>query len=421
MSTIFLIESIVALVLCVNAIRPLSGGGPLGFLSMMGSWLTMELAPQSLVIQFGLTLGFSFSGGLDKTAGVIALALSIVSMACLAYLVAVGMRSKHVAEDALKETLGDDYVTRISRRHPDYDLRVPWRQLVLPFRMRHPDVERMRNAPYGEPHKRNMLDVYRHRDRPTGCPTLIQIHGGGWTIGNKDQQGKPIMLHFASRGWVCFAVNYRLAPRSTWPAQIVDVKRAIAWVKGHAEEYGADPDFIVVTGGSAGGHLSALAALTPNDPEWQPGFENADTSVQACIPYYGVYDFTRTESRANRALLRLLERQVFKKRLREAPEEFEAASPIARVGADAPAFFVIHGAHDSLVPVVETRRFVEKLRGVSHEPVVYTELPGAQHAFDVFPSIRTAHVTRASERFCDHVYSELHPRQAELQPEAASS
>src|SRR2546429_3426223 len=148
-----------------------------------------------------------------------------------------------------------------------------------------------------------MLDVSRHRDRPTGCPTLIQIHGGGWTIGNKDQQGKPIMLHFASRGWVCFAVNYRLAPRSTWPAQIVDVKRAIAWVKEHAEEYGADPNFIVVTGGSAGGHLSALAALTPNDPAWQPGFEDADTSVQAAVPYYGVYDFTRTESRANRAVV----------------------------------------------------------------------------------------------------------------------
>lgn len=71
----------------------------------------------------------------------------------------------------------------------------------------------------------------------------------------------------------------------------------------------------------------------------------------------------------------------------------------------APPFFVIHGAHDSLVPVTEARRFVERLRGVSKAPVVYAELPGAQHAFDVFPSIRSAHVTRAAERFADHVYA----------------
>src|SRR5438105_7193731 len=325
----------------------------------------MDLSPQSFVVQTGLTLGFSLSGGLAGTSGEVALGFSLASLVCLAYLVAVSMRTRHVAEDALRETLGDDYLTRISRRHPDYDLRVPWRQLVLPFWMRHPDVERIRNVPYGEVRRRNLLDVYRHRDRPTGCPTLIQIHGGGWTIGNKDQQGKPLMLHFASRGWVCFAPNYRLAPRSLWPAQIVDVKRAIAWVKEHAEEYGADPNFIVVTGGSAGGHLAALAALTATDPVWQPGFEDADTSVQAAVPYYGVYDFTRTESRANRSLVRLLQRTVFRKKLRDARDEFAAASPVYRVNEDAPPFFVIHGAHDSLVPVTETRRFVEKLREVS--------------------------------------------------------
>jgi acetyl esterase/lipase len=415
-STLFLIESIVALILCVNAVRPLSAGGALSFASMMASWLCTELAPQSLVIQAGFTIGFSLSGGLDGTTGKIALALSLVSMACLAYLILVSMRSKQVVEDALTSTLGADYGDVTAQRHPDDDLRSPWRQLVMPFWMHHPDVERIRDVTYGEPHRKNMLDVYRHKDHPTGCPTLIQIHGGGWTISNKNQQGKPIMLHFASRGWVCFAPNYRLAPRSLWPAQIVDVKRAITWVKEHAEEYGADPGFIVVTGGSAGGHLSALAALTANDPVWQPGFEGADTSVQGAVPYYGIYDFTRSETRANRALSRLLERAVFRKRLSDAPDEFAAASPVHRVHEGAPPFFVIHGAHDSLVPVTEARRFVERLRGVSKAPVVYAELPGAQHAFDVFPSIRSAHVTRAAERFADHVYARYRqPTRAVLQ------
>jgi len=87
------------------------------------------------------------------------------------------------------------------------------------------------------------------------------------------------MSHLAELGWVCVAINYRLSPRSTWPDQIVDVKRALAWTKEHIAEYGGDPDWVAITGGSAGGHLSSLAALTPNDPQFQPGFEDADTSV----------------------------------------------------------------------------------------------------------------------------------------------
>ena len=94
-----------------------------------------------------------------------------------------------------------------------------------------------------------------------------------------------------------------------------------------------------------------------------------------------------------------------KRRFRDGRDVFEKASPVHRVGPGAPPFFVIHGAHDTLVPVSEARNFVRRLREVSGAPVVYVELPGTQHAFDVFPSIRTAHVIRAVERFADVVYS----------------
>jgi acetyl esterase/lipase len=225
------------------------------------------------------------------------------------------------------------------------------------------------------------------------------------------------MLHFASRGWVCFAPNYRLSPRATWPAHIVDVKRALAWIREHGAEYGADPGFVVVTGGSAGGHLAALLATTPGERSFQPGFEEADTSVQAAAPYYGVYDFTSEgKGRGGRSRLRFIERVVMKSKLAEARAEFENASPLYQAGPDAPPFFVIHGHHDSLVPVEEARAFVERLREVSGAPVVYAELPGAQHAFDVFPSIRAAHVIRAVERFADFVYSTRYTK-AHAEPE----
>ncbi|MCY0609649.1 hypothetical protein OVV29_29285, partial [Klebsiella pneumoniae] len=77
-------------------------------------------------------------------------------------------------------------------------------------------------------------------------------------------------------------------------------------------EYGGDPDFIAITGGSAGGHLSSLAPLTPNDPRFQAGFEEADIRVQAAVPFYGVYDFTRLQDAMHPMMLPLLERMVVK-------------------------------------------------------------------------------------------------------------
>jgi acetyl esterase/lipase len=264
----------------------------------------------------------------------------------------------------------------------------------------HPDVERIVDVPYSDVSKRHRLDVYRRKDQPTGCPTLVQVHGGGWVIGDKKEQGRPLMLHLASRGWVCFAPNYRLSPRATWPDHLVDVKRALAWVRTNGASYGADPGFVVLTGGSAGGHLVALAALTANDPRYQPGFEDVDTSVSGCVPYYGVYDLAgETGTKASRIRRRHLLDRVVMKTTDE--QVYRDASPLQQVRADAPPFLVIHGRNDTLVPVQEARLFVERLRAVSTSPVIYIELPGTQHAFDVFPSIRSAHVVRAAGRFVE--------------------
>jgi acetyl esterase/lipase len=315
-------------------------------------------------------------------------------------------RARSVLEDGLRAGLGDDYPSKIPpQRATGYDLRTPWRQLILPFHMNHPDVERTRNLSYGSYGKRNLIDVYRNKSHPTGAPILIHVHGGAWVpVSHKDHQGKPLMLHLASRGWVCFAPNYRLSPPAVFPDHIADVKKAIAWVREHAAEFGGDPNFIAIAGGSAGGHLSALAALTSNDPEYQPGFEDADTSVDACVPFYAVYDFTNDAGiRAVKGRITFLERIVMKKKFKDNREDYEKASPLHRVRPDAPPFFIIHGQHDSLVPVAEARHFEQHLRAIAQSPVVYAELPGAQHAFDVFPSIRSAHVVRAVERFLDYV------------------
>ena len=148
---------------------------------------------------------------------------------------------------------------------------------------------------------------------------LLQIHGGGWMISNKNQQGFPLVYKLAANGWVCVSINYRLSPKATWPDHLVDCKRALAWVREHIDEYGGDPDYVVVTGGSAGGHLAAMVGLTANDPEYQPGFEAVDTTVRAMIPLYGCSTGPARRTSATTACRTLLARFIVKEATRRSP------------------------------------------------------------------------------------------------------
>lgn len=178
------------------------------------------------------------------------------------------------------------------------------------------------------------------------------------------------------------------------------------WVKKHIAEYGGNPDFIVVTGGSAGGHLSSLLSLTENYAPFQPGFEEEDTRVQGCVPFYGIYDFYDEQGlQYHKALEEILEKSVLKVSKQRNPELYKQASPINHIHADAPPFMVIQGDRDTLVSTDETRYFVERLRQISSNPVVYAEIAGAQHAFDVFPSVRSEHVLKGVVEFVSWLYS----------------
>ena len=175
------------------------------------------------------------------------------------------------------------------------------------------------------------------------------------------------MRQLTSHGWVCVAANYRLS-HATFPDHLVDVKRVLTWVRTHAADLGGDPDFVAITGGSAGAHLAALAALTPNQPEYQPGFESADTSVQACVPFYGIYDFTNRAGRlGGDGMGGFLERIVMKERIADAPESFRRASPICLVRPDAPPFAIVHGTNDSFAHIEDARAFVQELRAATSD------------------------------------------------------
>ncbi len=398
-----------------NALRPVTRRGPLSLAAFALGMPMSELPVQAAVTQLAVTAALSRRGGLRSRAGQLGAVLTAASCAGLIQLYRGATRTPGQLEDALVDGLGASYRDRITTGFaPPPDVRLTrWRILLPDFAARRRYLV-ARDVPFGPHGRENTLDVWRradlHRDpdRST-APVLVQLHGGGWTTGAKEWEGAPLMGHLAERGWVCVAPNYRLSPKASWPDQIVDVKRALAWVKAHVAEHGGDPRFVAITGGSAGGHLAALAALTPHVREWQPGFEEADTSVAAAVPFYGIYDFLNRYHTGRTDWDGWLEEKIFKTAVTTDRNKWDQASPVSRVNADAPPFFVLHGTNDSLIPVEETRDFVRELRGVSEHAVVYAELPGAQHAFDVLPSMRAHHAVYAVERFLAVVRSEHTP------------
>ena len=320
-------------------------------------------------------------------AGLAILALAGLTACGLALIMWRELLAGPVVARALRRDLGLGGTIGLSVGRP-VGRRVPGRLAVWPLPLRPRDVQRIANISYGPAGRRNRLDLYRHRSRPAGAPVLIHFHGGHFRMGGKSREARALFYRLAGQGWVCISADYRLREAGRFPASQVDAKRVIAWARQHAAEYGADPSLLVVAGGSAGAHLASMAALTANDPVFQPGFEHADTSVSAAVCLYGYY--------GNRDLAGPV-----------------PSSPRAYVRRDAPPFFVAHGDNDSFIPAVQAQSLVDALRSGSINPVVYAQLPGAQHSFDLLHSVRFQYVIDGIEAFTAWVRAGRDPAGAE--------
>ncbi|KAI9344211.1 Alpha/Beta hydrolase protein [Zopfochytrium polystomum] len=134
------------------------------------------------------------------------------------------------------------------------------------------------------------LDVYHHPAYPRGRPVLLYIHSGGWIAGSKTFPIPPFFYYLALQKWVVVSINHRLAPASPYPTHLMDVKRALRWVRLNVAQYGGNPDFVAIAGTGSGAHLATMAALTANVRFYQPDFPDVDTSVQACVCINGFFD-----------------------------------------------------------------------------------------------------------------------------------
>ncbi|RYE77747.1 MAG: alpha/beta hydrolase, partial [Myxococcales bacterium] len=366
-------RQLITAALAANAVRP--SRGRIGSVpSFFAGWLTSELAPHLLAMTAADTaVEVTRRRRKGTGSGPLGLLAAGAAAGALGYLIAGSRTTAASVESTLERELGRSYLDRFEDAQDD-DRVVTTREWARPFRLRDAEVEVIRDINYTKGGRRARLDIYRAKGVDlTDAPVLIQIHGGAWTIGSKEQQGLILMNRMAKRGWICVSVNYRLAPKHPWPAMIDDVRTSIEWVRENIASYGGNPEYLVTTGGSAGGHLSSLAALTV------PG-------IAACVPFYGVYDMANlTDDKFAKGMRdHFLAPRVFFTKYADDPQAFIDASPLAHVGPDAPDFFVLHGSNDTLVNVNQARAFVDKLRSESNATVTYHELPGAQHAFEVF-------------------------------------
>jgi acetyl esterase/lipase len=366
------------------------------------AWLS-SCAPNEIPFLFLSIVAVSIvpalaTGDVSLAGGWVGLVLGLVTVAGLGVVARRAWLARPALDSALRTGLGPawrdeiDPAVRARRRR-----RLPWfRILLMPWPVRPLTVEKHADLAYGDDGEANRLDVYRRRSRPGPAPTLIHLHGGHFRGGRKSREGRPLLHHLASQGWTCISANYRLSPTPAagFPGHLVDVKRVIAWARKHADEYGIDPGAIFLSGSSAGAHLTAMAALTPNDARFQPGFEAADTSVAGAIAFYGHYGALGDEG----------DHQI-------------PTTPLAYDAACAPPFLVVHGGSDTYTPVEGARALAEHLRATSAQPVVLAELPGAQHAFDLFHSVRYEAVVDATEAFAAWVRSTSRPDSTSRSPD----
>ncbi len=383
--------SLLGLIGAINALRgPAIHRPPPLRPPFLPALLTAEAVPLRVAIHAIVALLLIWAGALDRLAGRVGLVLTLATW--LGY-VAIQWRAASTKK-VMATALTQAGIDSSGYAH------VNWRRVLRAYPYRVPaNLERLEDIEYAPG---LLLDLYRNRESDGSLrPAILYVHGGSWRGGNRRQQGRPLLHRLAESGWIAISASYPLVPAATFPDQLIALKKAIAWMREQGRDYGIDPGFVAISGGSAGGHLAALTALTANRAEFQPGFVEADTSVQAAVPVYGIYDFlNRNRTRDDWPII---PRWVMKADPRKAEDLFKLASPLDQVHRDAPPFLIIHGAVDSVVPTAEAHQFVDALRAVAENPVAYAEIPGANHAFDVLDSLRTHYMISGVQRFLEAI------------------
>ena len=234
-----------------------------------------------------------------------------------------------------------------------------------------------------------LLDAFIPNDEGE-YPAVLVVHGGAWRSGNRKQL-RAYATALAERGFVCFAIDYRLAPKHKFPAQIEDCRAAVKWIRENASKYKVNPERLGAIGYSAGGHLVSLLATTGQPPSDENG--NVDTRIQVAAAGGAPTDFRWFPDNGRWAEFWMGGDLSTKK------ARFQAASSAAFVDAsDAPPFF-FSGSADELAPEAWTKACYFELKSAGVKTEFYS-IPNAGH-------MQAAMDPTALKKACDFLASEL--------------
>jgi acetyl esterase/lipase len=245
------------------------------------------------------------------------------------------------------------------------------------------DVRVERDVTYLSAGREEKADLYFPTNAPTDAklPAIVWIHGGGWNNGERDGRREiAVCSSLAQNGYVTMSISYKLAygKYEVWPTNLWDCKTAVRWLRVNADRLGIDPKRIGVAGGSAGGHLAAMVALTTPADGLDPAepYGNVSCTVSCCVDMYGIADVGTFH-----------EAKMLGKIFEEAPELYRIASPITYVRSNSPPFLILCGTADKVVNPDQSKLLAKTLQdaGASEQLVV---IPGAPHSFDFEPKQR---------------------------------
>ncbi|MGV3755454.1 MAG: alpha/beta hydrolase fold domain-containing protein [Verrucomicrobiota bacterium] len=242
-----------------------------------------------------------------------------------------------------------------------------------------------KDVDYLDADRKEKADLYLPAGIPAGkrVPAVLIVHGGGWSGGDKfAAREKNIGTNLAQNGYVAMSINYVLAESKgtnvVWPQNLYDCKTAVRWLRKNAERLQIDPDKIGAIGGSAGGHLVSMLALTEAKDGLEPKgpYGEFSSRIQCVVDLYGPINLTERN-----------EISMFRKTRAEAPELYKQASPHIYADKNDPPVLILHGTGDKTVDYRQSEFFAEELKkaGTSHELII---IPEAPHTFHLQPKQR---------------------------------
>jgi acetyl esterase/lipase len=226
------------------------------------------------------------------------------------------------------------------------------------------DYQKEANIHYDK-YPETVLDILQPSAPALGNrPGVIVIHGGGWVQGDKEMMLDQYCLPLVRHGLVVANVEYRLAKTAPAPAAVSDVLQAAQWFHDHAAQYKVDPNRILVTGGSAGGHLALMVAMTPN------------VKIAGVIDFFGIADVADQLEGPNA-------RDYAVQWIPEQPNRMELArrmSPMNSVRKGLPPILALHGDADTVVPYEQSVNLTKAIKSAGGEAELIT-VPGGKHGF----------------------------------------